>query len=201
MKVKESRQKDGCLILDGRVLNGAQEAFKEKRYIEAYALLHAHIEFEMKLLCDEKYYQMNRVKASTSHIGKAIRDPLGPIFHKKPKFLFCNDVIDSDIFSKLTEFNEARNKVIHRLVFRTELPYIYDKAPLKDEVLPKICITEKELHAQFDSGLKVAQLLHERMRSLFQGMSPEEYRKMIEESNKLIYDDITASRTPEGKTA
>ena len=38
---------DGTLCLDGEVLNGAREAFDKTRYVEAFALLHAYIDWWM----------------------------------------------------------------------------------------------------------------------------------------------------------
>ena len=40
MKVKE--WVDGALVLEGDILDGAEEAFRDARYVEAFALLHAY---------------------------------------------------------------------------------------------------------------------------------------------------------------
>jgi arginine decarboxylase-like protein len=45
MKVKE--WVDGALVLEGDILDGAEEAFRDARYVEAFALLHAYIDWWM----------------------------------------------------------------------------------------------------------------------------------------------------------
>jgi hypothetical protein len=45
--MRSKKSVDGYLVLDGDVVEGAEEAFRETRYVEAFALLHALIDWWM----------------------------------------------------------------------------------------------------------------------------------------------------------
>jgi len=48
MKVTELE--DGTVCLDDDILDGAEEAYNNSRYVETFALLHAHIDWWMTIL-------------------------------------------------------------------------------------------------------------------------------------------------------
>jgi len=138
MKVKES---NGSLELQGDVLEGAEEAFKEGRYVEAFALLHACIDWWM---------------ADLIQLSECIRDSSKTDFFlneneyrfvSSAKCLFCKSIINKEQFDKLIEFNRLRNKIIHRLVMQA-----YQRRP-------KNTVTISESARGFEKGKTLCLLL------------------------------------------
>ena len=145
MKVEE--MVDGALTLKGDVLEGAEKAFKDTRYVEAFALLHAYIDWWMtdniqlrtKLPFNDKYRFMTS--------ARRLRD---------------SKVIDQNDFERLQKFNDLRDLIIHRLV-----RYNYQHHPIsycKDKDKTKVIIeqgkvTKAEVNEGFKEGKALANML------------------------------------------
>jgi hypothetical protein len=110
MKVKECS--DGSLVLEGNILEGAQEAFKNKRYVEAFALLHADIDWWMTALIQSH----GVAKALTIDQRQKLFSDSEYRFKNSVHFLEEHKIIDEKERGRLLRFNELRDRVIHRLV-------------------------------------------------------------------------------------
>jgi hypothetical protein len=114
MKVIED--KEGYLILSGELEDQAEAAFEDGRLVEAFALLHAGIDWWMTDL-----YQLYRIFAGTDK-GQGwaeFADGRRVKFIANAEFLRDVGLISQDQFRSLDRFDKLRNKVVHRLVFRT----------------------------------------------------------------------------------
>ena len=89
MKVKEI---DGALVLDGDVLDGTEEAFNDSRYIEAFALLHAYIDWWMTDLV-----QLNGCIRDSSKTKELLFNTEYR-FRNSAKCLFCKSIINKEQF-------------------------------------------------------------------------------------------------------
>jgi hypothetical protein len=144
MKVKE--WVDGGLILDGDVMEGADEAFRDGRYIEAFALLHCLIDWWMADL-----YQLYRITKGLGDI-----DWLNMVekheyrFKSTLKFLSGSGVISRQEHKRLYDFNELRNRVVHRLIVHSYQPGLRNK------------VTRAEAIHGFEEGKALVTLLRER---------------------------------------
>lgn len=115
------------MILDGDILQGAEEAFNETRYVEAFALLHAFIDWWMTAL-----YQMREENKGNSsdelHFKQEYR------YRSNIKYLRKEQVIDQKERNRLLAFDKLRNKIVHRLVMYGYQPYERNRIT-KDEVI------------------------------------------------------------------
>jgi hypothetical protein len=145
LKVKE--YPDGTILMDGDVLEGANEAYQEGRIIEAFALLHAFIEWEMTNLYEQHHL-------SKGVILIKLKDK--KIMQKKYRFpdlrseLRDNKLIDKKEDQRLGKWYDLRNRVIHRLV-----AYSYSNDSWNR-------VTRKEVEQEFQEGEKIAELLRVR---------------------------------------
>ena len=131
---------DGGLILDGDVLKGAEEASSESRYVEAFALLHALIDWWMIDLY--QLHEMSRGKDSQElHHEREYR------FRTLLTDLRKMEVISDKERDKLDRFDALRNKIIHRLVMYGYQPY------------PRNRIMKSEVTQGFEEGKALAELL------------------------------------------
>lgn len=92
------------------ILDGAEEAFNETRYIEAFALLHAYIDWLMTDLIQLDGCVRDSSKTHELLFHSEYR------FRSSAKCLFCKSIINEKQFGELMAFNGLRNKIIHRLV-------------------------------------------------------------------------------------
>ena len=121
MKVKEGV--DSALLLDGDVLEGAEEAFREERYVEAFALIQALIDWRMLNLC--QIDEMNKgVPAMETHQVYWAKF----YTHKK----LVSELRKREIFSlkeceRLTKFYDLRNMIVHRLAIYRYQPYAHNR--------------------------------------------------------------------------
>lgn len=150
MKVKEQ---DGALILDGDVLDGAEQAFKQTRYIEAFAILHADIDWHMIELI--QWHDMPKV--STLEEEEKLFSDKEYRFKKSVRLLEEYEIIDEKQRGRLLAFNELRDRLIHRLVMRS---YHYGS---NDENK----ITKSEVTGGFEEGIALEILLYNKARALF----------------------------------
>ncbi|MDV3244198.1 MAG: DUF86 domain-containing protein [Nitrososphaerales archaeon] len=142
MRVKE--WVDGSLILDGDISQGIEEAFKEGRYVEAFALLQAQIDWWMADL-----HQLCSLKS-----GKLRHWDLGEMIDSYPfrfndslKFLLGEGVLSKKECASLKEFYALRNKIVHRLIMRSYQPAKRNK------------LTRVEVMKGFEKGKVLAKLL------------------------------------------
>jgi hypothetical protein len=154
MRVKELE--DGTLCLDGDILDGAEEAFNDSRYVEAFALLHAYIDWLMTDLI-----QLDGCVRDSSKTHDLL-------FNSKYRFgnslscLKCKKIIDEKEFSRLQKFNRLRNLIIHRLVTRS-----YGNRPNLETNNVKI----NEVKTGFKEGIELARLLKGKTSSVVRGDS------------------------------
>ena len=143
MKVKE--YPDGTILVDGNVLEGANEAYQEGRIIEAFALLHAFIDWEMVNL-----YEQHHLRKGGTLIE--LKDNM----LKKYRFgwlrseLLRNKLTDNKENQKLNKWYELRNRIIHRLVAYSYYNYPWNR------------VTKKEVEQGFYEGKEIAELLRVR---------------------------------------
>jgi hypothetical protein len=130
--------------MDGDVLEGANEAYQEGRIIEAFALLHAFIEWEMTNLYEQHYL----------HKGGTLIELIDKkIMQKKYRFpclrseLRDNKLIDEKEDQRLGKWYDLRNGIIHRLVAYSYSNYRWNR------------VTRKEVEQGFHEGEKIAELL------------------------------------------
>jgi len=135
---------DGTLCLDGDILKGAEEAFNETRYVEAFALLHAFIDW-----CMTNLIQLDGCIVDSSKTEELL-------FKTKYRFgnslncLKCKKIIDENEYRRLKEFNQLRNLIIHRLVTRS-----FGNRPIGERNTVKLA----EVKKGFEEGINLAQLL------------------------------------------
>ena len=143
MRVKESSH--GGLILDGDILKGAQEAFNDLRYVEAFALIHALIDWWMIDL-----YQMHEdSKGGLDHVQE-LHFKRKYRFESLVKDLFRLNIIGRDEYDRLWRFRDLRDKIIHRLLMYAYQPYERNK------------ITKNEATQGFEEGKALAMMLSSR---------------------------------------
>ena len=136
---------DGGLILGGNIDKGIQDAFDEKRYVEAFALLHGRLDLLMHII-----YQNYEVSKGRKGLD------LGTLINENPSWkislnrLFKNQIINEEEKQRLIDFNNLRNRVIHRLIVRSYQPSRPDK------------LTKMEIELGFEEGEKLAKLLDEK---------------------------------------
>jgi hypothetical protein len=126
MKVKELA--NGGLVLEGDVLDGAEEAFRDLRYVEAFASLHAYIDWWMTDLIQLHGSVRDSSKTHELHFKHEYR------FRSSAKILLDKKIIDEKQYGRLLQFNTLRDKIIHRLVMYSYQPYAGNKVT-KDEVI------------------------------------------------------------------
>ena len=142
---------DGALTLKGDILEGAEEAFNHTRYVEAFALLHAYIDWLM-----------------TSNIQLRTNHPFNDEYRFMKSAKLLKDTyheIDQIDFDKLQKFNDLRDLIIHRLVRYSfqhrEISYYKDKAKTKLKI-EKGKVTKAEVDEGFKEGKALANMLEEK---------------------------------------
>jgi hypothetical protein len=151
MKVKE--WVDGGLVLDGDILEGAEEAFKETRYVEAFALLHAYIDWWMTDLIQLSGSIRDSSKTYALLFECEYR------FRSSAKILLTKRIVDGKEYGRLLKFNELRDKIIHRLVIYSYQHHARNK------------VTGNEIVERFEEGKALALLLRGRTSSVI--LNPE----------------------------
>ena len=135
---------DGTLCLDGDILKGAEEAFNESRYVEAFALLHAFIDW-----CMTDLIQLDGCIRDSSKTEELL-------FNSKYRFrnslniLKSKKIIDENECQRLLKFYDLRNLIIHRLVTRS-----YGNRPTGETNR----VTIDEVKKGFEEGIDLACLL------------------------------------------
>ena len=146
MKVK--KWVNGALILDGDIKDGAKEAFREMRYVEAFALVQALIDWWMANMCQR---HLSWVKGKDSH---EVYFTTKYVFPYLRKYLLENEIITQKESGELVEFYELRNRIIHRLLIHS-----YQPNDRRNQVTP----TEARLG--FRKGMDLVHLLERRTTS------------------------------------
>ncbi len=141
MKVKEMQ--DGTLKIDPDVLGGAEEAFHDLRYVEAFALLQAFIDWWMTVIFQldqhNKGVDTGAIHFRTDHTFKSLR-----------KYLHQNNHISEKEREMLDRFYLLRNRIVHRLVMYAYQDY------------PRNRITKADAEEGFKLGRQVAMLLEKK---------------------------------------
>jgi hypothetical protein len=154
MKVKE--WVDRTLILDGDIDKGVEEAFNEDRYLEAFTLLQAQIDWWLASI-----HQMVALRTGMVSRTKELENwNLGEMISTYPfrfkdsaKFLRDNGVLTDSEYGVLFGFYNFRNRMIHRLIVRSYQPVSgADSANRND-------ITRAEAKEQFEKGRGLVKLL------------------------------------------
>ncbi len=137
---------DGTLCLEGDILNGAREALKETRYVEAFALLNALIDWWMTALIRLDW---ETKKEKTEKLPNKYR------FNGSLKRLRRKEIISENERERLLEFYDMRNLIIHRLVTRS---YLNEPKPNRNEPDTNN-VTEKEVFEEFKEGEELVKML------------------------------------------
>ena len=141
---------DGGLILEGDIDVGIQEAFDEKRYVETFALLHGRLDLLMHII-----YQNYEVSKGMQEID------LGSLINENISWkislnrLSKNQIINEKERQRLLDFNNLRNRIIHRLIVRSYQPSRPDK------------LVQKEVEDGFEEGKRLVKLLNEKTVEVF----------------------------------
>jgi hypothetical protein len=143
------REQDGAVMLDGDVLDGAEQAFRQTRYIEAFALLHADIDWRMIELI--QCHDIDSV-SSLEEEEKLFSDKEYR-FKNSVRLLKKYEIIDEKECGRLLAFNELRDRVIHRLVIRSY--HLGSDDPNK--------ITKSEVTRGFEEGITLDARLANRL--------------------------------------
>lgn len=117
MKVKE--WVDGGLVLDGNIREGAIEAFDDLRYVEALTLLESMIEFDI----------LNLIRIKMSDKGEYF-DADNKTYNKYFTLRELDwrsilakavgiKVISEKERKQIADCHEVRNKILHRIIFRS----------------------------------------------------------------------------------
>ena len=151
MKVKEWIEGDGGLVLDGNIRAGAIEAFDNYRYIEAFELLQTLIEFDLLNLIRIK-------KSNKNEYLEKDRTTLNKFFSLKNisttfivKSALENGVISEKEKAQIERCYDVRNKIVHRIIFRSRLgsiahdSYFMVKPTEAKEVFDEMLSIEKTL--------------------------------------------------------
>ncbi len=154
MKVKE--WVDGTLILDGDIDQGVEEAFSEGRYIEAFTLLQAQIDWWMADLHQLSALKSGKVK--DGNLGEMIANyPFR--FNDSLSFLRNHGVLTDKECGELNQFYELRNRMIHRLIVRSYQPVTEGGAANRND------FTKTEAMKGFEKGRSLAKVLKEKTAS------------------------------------
>jgi hypothetical protein len=106
---------DGGLILVGDLNEGIEEAYQQRRYVEAFTLLHGYIDFLMIDL-----YELHLAlggAASGDDLENAIDE--NPTWRTSVNRLRKLKIIDDVECGRLDGFNLLRNRIVHRLIIRS----------------------------------------------------------------------------------
>ncbi|MHB1830515.1 MAG: hypothetical protein ACYCO0_03930 [Candidatus Micrarchaeaceae archaeon] len=136
---------DGGLILEGNIDAGIQEAFDEKRYVEAFALLHGRLDFLMHTIYQN--YEVSKGRRGTD-LGALINENVS--WKMSLARLSKNQIINEKERQRLINFNDLRNRIIHRLIVRSYQPSRPDK------------LTQIEVDTGFEEGKRLVKLLDEK---------------------------------------
>jgi hypothetical protein len=133
---------NGALELEGDALEGAEEAFKNKRYVEAFTLLHAYID----------WWMMDNIQLRNDFEFK-LR------FMSSANYLRTYKIINDGQYERLRKFNELRDMIIHRIV-RYSYQHYQIKYKIKDkEIIERSKVRISEVDEGFKEGKDLAQLL------------------------------------------
>jgi hypothetical protein len=136
---------NGVLELEGDALEGAEEAFRNRRYVEAFALLHAYIDWWM-----------------TANIQLRNNFEFKPRFMPSANYLRTHKIINDEQYERLRKFNELRDMIIHRIV-RYSYQHMQITYKIKNkEVTERSKVRIFEVDEGFKEGKDLAQLLKEK---------------------------------------
>ena len=184
MRVKE--WVDGALTLDGKILEGAEAAFKEERYVEAFALIQALIDWWMTNLCQrhQEWAMMREdVRKYVKEGGEEIYFKRKYRFPYNRRYLLDNGIINQQESNRLTDFYESRNKIIHRLLIHS--------FQTND---PRTRVTKIEAVDGFKKGTSLVRLLETRTLINFEsGQSAAEGRGPV---HSMHYGRVKVSKVP-----
>lgn len=141
---------DGGLILEGDIDSGIQEAFDEKRYVEAFALLHRRLDLLSHIIY-QNYEVSKRVQGVD--LGGLINENIS--WKISLNRLSKNQIINEKERQRLPDFNNLRNRVIHRLIVRSYHPGQPDK------------LVQKEVEDGFEEGKRLVKLLNGKTAEVF----------------------------------
>jgi hypothetical protein len=137
-----------ALLPEGDWMDGAEDAFKDSRYVEAFTLLHAYIDWWMTDLIQLREGAKTLSKAYWLLFERKYR------FRSSAKILLNEAIIDHKQYERLLEFNELRDKIIHRLVMYSYQCHERNK------------VTITEVIEGFEKGKALAHLLREKTGSV-----------------------------------
>jgi hypothetical protein len=139
------KDSEGGLALVGNIAEATQEAFDSGRYVEAFALLHAEIDWLM--VKTYQFFRMSKGTADDDQTWDDMVDDKMYRFKDTAEFLRDVGIIDDDVLGRLVAFDRIRNKIIHHLVSRSDRPRKGNK------------VTLGEVQSEFEEGKKMRELL------------------------------------------
>lgn len=148
MRVKDWA--DGTIVLNGTPLEGAEQAFAESRYVEAFALLYADIDWWMASLIQSH----ELAEALTVEESQKLFSDSTYRFKDSAYRLEKSKIIDGKQYGRLLKFSELRDKIIHRLVIYSYHAHEENK------------ITKTEAVAGFEEGKALDIMLRNKTRKV-----------------------------------
>jgi len=143
--------KDEGLILEGDLALGIEEAFNERRYVEAFALLHGWLNWLMHFIFEN--YEVSKGGKGGADLRSLIDE--NPSWKTALDRLSKNRIISEKECQRLIAFNGLRNSVIHRLIVRSYQPSRPEK------------LAQAEVEEGFNEGKALVKLLKEKTGSVF----------------------------------
>lgn len=139
--MKAVEDEDGRLALDGDVLQGAKDAFEQDRFVEAFDLVQAWIDYLMANLVTRYQTTVKEVNPFDIHFEE---------FRTKK---MANDLvelglIDPNLRSRIYSFYYLRNRVTHKMIFYTYRRY------------PSYSTTREEVEQGFKEGQDISETLY-----------------------------------------
>lgn len=122
MKVKEWA--DGGLVLDGDIEKGIDESFSDGRYVEAFALLHSYIDW---LLADLHQLSSSMKNPRGILVLQKLIDEHKYRYIDTLELLLKSGVVNDEEYKRLADFNEIRNRIIHRVIIHGYQPRLRNK--------------------------------------------------------------------------
>jgi hypothetical protein len=135
---------------------GHEEAFAEDRYMEAFTLLQAQIDWWLASIHQMLALKTGKVSKTKELVSWDLWKMIGnhPFrFKDSAKFLRENGVLTKDEFGDLFLFYGFRNRLIHRLIVRSYQPVTGKSFANRND------ITRAEAKTEYDRGRNLAGLL------------------------------------------
>jgi hypothetical protein len=158
MHVKQST--DGILSLEGDIEEATEEAFIEGRLVEAFALLHAYVDWLMAELY--RLYRTIGLRENIRELESLRRENYLLSWQDSLNRLLENKIITREEYNSLRRFNELRNKIIRSLILSSSS----SSSACQEIAVGRETITREEAFEGFLNAKEMVFLLKGRNKSL-----------------------------------